>query len=153
VDLFPPRPRPRLTPRFWAGAAAALVVANVLTLNAPNFARWLGGPSVTAPPAEYVEPRQLSIGADPNPPPRPARPNPLHRAVVLLAVNSLVVSALALGVLGRYLEELRRYRLVIPTGFDERRLRPRHRGAPGLDLRAAPGSRFSRFGDELDDED
>jgi hypothetical protein len=160
VELFPPRPTPRLTRRFWTLAAVALVAANALALSAPQVAAWIGGPyrPITAPPPDYVEPRQLTIGADPNPPPpRPPRPTALHQAVILLAVNALVVSALAFAVLARYLEDLRRYRLVLPTGFDERRLRPRHRRAPGLDVSTTPhGSRFRRLGldddDELDDE-
>lgn len=152
MDLFPRRPKPRLTPRFCAGAAVALVLANALALYVPNLIRWLGGPTrtVSIPIVDSDEPRPVTISAAPTPPPRSARPSPLHQAVVLLAVNCLVVSALAFGVFARYLEELRRYRLVLPTGFDERRLKPRHRRAPGLDLSATQGSRFRRLDSTLD---
>jgi hypothetical protein len=146
-----------LTPQFWAFALATLLIANGLAVIIPVWLRWLGGPyrPVTAPPPDYVEPRHLSIGADPKPPPASGpQHKPLHQLVILLAVNSVVVSALALSVLARYLEDLRRYRLVLPIGFDERRLKPRHRRPPGLELGSLPGgSRFRRFGIEPEEDD
>ncbi len=161
MELFPPRPRPRLTPRFWLGAAAVILLANGLVLAIPHVMTWLGGPTRPTSFPEFDDrtaTRVLSISAHPAPPPRFAnRPHALHLAIMLLAVNALVVAGLAFSVFARYLEELRRYRLCLPTGFDERRLKRRHQRPAGIHLSSPSGSRFHRFdppeGEEADEDE
>jgi hypothetical protein len=135
MELFPPRPRLKLTRRQAIVGLLALVAANlaaaaIAAYDAEQRRRAEFVPAPPPPPALASGP-SLVAG-------RPLRPNEAGRAVVIFTVcNTIVLGALGFAVLARYLEALRRYNLGLPAGFDESRLKRRHRRAPGLE-----GARF-----------
>jgi hypothetical protein len=119
MQLFPPRPRPRLTWKQLAITCGVLLVVNLAL-------------SIWSATDVEARRRAAMIGPPPGFDPQwkaAARPAPYLEALrylsIILACNAAVLGGLAYAVLARYLEDLRRYQLCLPTGFDETRLRPR----------------------------
>jgi hypothetical protein len=131
MELFPPRPRPRLTWTQLSVTCLALFALNlVLAIWMAYDAEALRRSEMTSPVVVH-DMRPVTMRADHRP--RAAQPEArsalvenLRHIVVILAMNAVILAALGYAVLARYLEALRRYNLGLPTGFDEQRLKRRY---------------------------
>ena len=156
MELFPPRPRPRVN-------STQLAITCLLKI-AVNFgvALWMANDAElrrrqeTTGSLQVYEPGPGSLRADSRPIPVRVKRSPWVENVrylfVILSVNAGILGALGYVVLARYLEALRRYNLGLPTGFDEHRLKHRHfqrmglaTGPPLQDDPTAGDSPTSRF--------